>query len=163
MARATRAKRSTEKIDHAGRADASVAGLKRTFLEHLFYTQGRFIQGASLKDGDMALAFTVRDQLLHRWVKTVEKYMERGIKVVSYLSAEFLLVLQREFETDGIGMRGGQMFRESGRRVDHLGKRGRESIITFAPQFHDDSRRFPGRRNSGVWYQPCIAFNPNSD
>ena len=25
-----------------------------------------------------------------------------------------------------------------------------ESIVTFPPPFHDDSRRFPGRRNSGV-------------
>ena len=73
MARATRPKRSTENAGHAGRADASVGGLKRTFLEHLGYTQGRFIQGASLKDGYMALAHAVRDQLLHRWGKTVEK------------------------------------------------------------------------------------------
>ena len=49
------------------------------------------IQTASPKDGYMALAYTVRDQLLHRWVRTVEKYLEQGIKVVSYLSAEFLL------------------------------------------------------------------------
>ena len=80
----------------------------------------------------------------------MEKYLERGIKLVSYLSAEFLPVLQREFETDGIGMQGGQMFKNRGRRGDHLGKRGRESIITFPPQFHDDSRHFLGRRNNGV-------------
>jgi glycogen phosphorylase len=91
MAKATSPKKSTGNIHGAGRVDASIDGLKRTFLEHLFYTQGRFIQGASLKDAYMALAYTVRDQLLHRWVKTVEKYVEHGIKVVSYLSAEFLL------------------------------------------------------------------------
>ncbi len=91
MARATKPKRSTVNIHGAGRADASVAGLKRTFLEHLSYTQGRIIQNASLKDGYMALAYTVRDQLLHRWVRTMEKYLEQDIKVVSYLSAEFLL------------------------------------------------------------------------
>jgi glycogen phosphorylase len=91
MAKATRPRKSTENIHGAGRVDASVGGLKRTFLEHLYYTQGRISQTASPKDGYMALAYTVRDQLLHRWVRTVEKYLEQGIKVVSYLSAEFLL------------------------------------------------------------------------
>jgi len=39
----------------------------------------------------MALAYTVRDQLLHRWIKTVEQLGREDLKVVSYLSAEFLL------------------------------------------------------------------------
>ena len=59
-------KPSTANVSDAGRADASVAGLKRTFLEHLFYTQGRIIQNARHKDAYMALAYTVRDQLLQR-------------------------------------------------------------------------------------------------
>jgi len=39
----------------------------------------------------MALAYTVRDQLLHRWIKTVEQYRREDVRIVSYLSAEFLL------------------------------------------------------------------------
>jgi len=44
-----------------------------------------------------------------------------------------------------------------------LEKEQEESIITFSPQFHEDSRHFRSRRNSGVWCQPCVASNPNSD
>ena len=38
----------------------------------------------------MALAYTVRDRLLHNWVQTL-KTIRQDVKVVSYLSAEFLL------------------------------------------------------------------------
>lgn len=69
----------------------SIEGLRRTFREHVFYTQGRFSKGASKNDLYMALAYTVRDQLLHRWIKTVEQLGREDIKIVGYLSAEFLL------------------------------------------------------------------------
>ena len=38
----------------------------------------------------MALAYTVRDRLLHNWVQTL-KTIRQDVKVVSYLSAEFLI------------------------------------------------------------------------
>jgi starch phosphorylase len=116
MAKATSPKKSTGNIHGAGRVDASIDGLKRTFLEHLFYTQGRFIQGASLNDAYMALAYTVRDQLLHRWVKTVEKYLEHGIKVVSYLSAEFLLGPHLENNLINLGL-----YEQARRAVEEAG------------------------------------------
>jgi hypothetical protein len=39
----------------------------------------------------MALAYTVRDRLLQRWLSTIYTYLDQHLKVVSYLSAEFLL------------------------------------------------------------------------
>jgi starch phosphorylase len=39
----------------------------------------------------MALAYTVRDRLLHRWAKTVESWLHQDVKIVCYLSAEFLM------------------------------------------------------------------------
>jgi starch phosphorylase len=91
MAKIANALRPDEGVCPGGRTDTSVEGLKRNFLEHLFLTQGRFVQVATTHDLYMALAYTVRDQLLHRWIKTVERYLETDVKVVSYLSAEFLL------------------------------------------------------------------------
>ena len=61
------------------------------FLRHLFYTQGRFLEMATPNDLYMALAYTVRNQLLERWLNTVENYGRAGVRMVSYLSAEFLL------------------------------------------------------------------------
>ena len=74
-----------------GRSDMSLEGMRRTFREHLFYTQGRFPTIASKNDLYMAFAYTVRDLLLHRWIMTMDKLGREDIKVVSYLSAEFLL------------------------------------------------------------------------
>jgi starch phosphorylase len=39
----------------------------------------------------MALAYTVRDRLLQRWLNTTQTYLQKDTRVVCYLSAEFLL------------------------------------------------------------------------
>jgi starch phosphorylase len=63
----------------------------REFLRHLYYTQGRVVEMATPNDLYMALAYTVRDRLLERWLHSVENYSKPGVRIVSYLSAEFLL------------------------------------------------------------------------
>src|SRR5690348_3425123 len=65
--------------------------LKRTFLDNLFFMQGKFPALASKMDYYMALAFTVRDRLLHRWISTAAAYTKLGSRTVCYLSAEFLM------------------------------------------------------------------------
>ncbi len=65
--------------------------LKRGFMDHLRYTQGTLPEIATLNDKYMALAYTVKDRLLHRWVRSGETYLKGGLRAVSYLSAEFLL------------------------------------------------------------------------
>jgi glycogen phosphorylase len=40
----------------------------------------------------MALAYTVRDRLLQHWIDSIETYLkDKELKLVCYLSAEFLL------------------------------------------------------------------------
>ncbi len=65
--------------------------LKRAFLDNLFYIQGKFPALATQHDYYMALAFTVRDRLLHRWISTAAAYTQQGSRTVCYLSAEFLM------------------------------------------------------------------------
>jgi starch phosphorylase len=65
--------------------------LKRAFLDNLFYIQGKFPALATMKDYYMALAYTVRDRLLQRWISTAATYTRQGSRTVAYLSAEFLL------------------------------------------------------------------------
>ena len=91
MAKKIKSKQSAPDVCLGGRSDMSIEGLRRTLREHVFYTQGRFPAVATKNDLYMALAYTVRDQLLHRWIKTVEQMGREDLKVVSYLSAEFLL------------------------------------------------------------------------
>ena len=65
--------------------------LKRAFLDNLFYIQGKFPALATPNDYYMALAYTVRDRLLRRWLSSAELYTNSGSRTVCYLSAEFLM------------------------------------------------------------------------
>ncbi|MEW5769750.1 MAG: glycogen/starch/alpha-glucan phosphorylase [Pseudomonadota bacterium] len=72
------------------RTGLSVDALKRAFLDNLFYTQGRFLKVATPNDHYQALAYTLRDRLLQRWVSTVQTYARSNCRTVCYLSAEYL-------------------------------------------------------------------------
>src|SRR5271157_3893657 len=73
------------------RRGLSIGALRRGFQDHLGYTQGQTQQLATLNDNYMALAYTVKDRLLHRWIRSGETYLRGRIRAVSYLSAEFLM------------------------------------------------------------------------
>jgi starch phosphorylase len=72
------------------RTGLSVETLKRAITDNLFYMQGKFPQIATKCDWYMALAYTVRDRLVHRWITTRHTGMRKDVKLVCYLSAEFL-------------------------------------------------------------------------
>lgn len=71
--------------------DDGAKRLRHAFLHHLFYTQGKFPALATKTDYYLALAYTVRDRLLQRWISTANEYTKRGSRTVAYLSAEFLM------------------------------------------------------------------------
>jgi starch phosphorylase len=66
--------------------------LKRGLMDHLRYTQATIPELATLNDKYTALAYTVRDRLLHRWLRCDETYLKGCIRAVSYLSAASLLL-----------------------------------------------------------------------
>ena len=72
------------------KTDMSVEALARSFLDNLFFVQGRPLGRATVNDLYMALAHTVRDRLVERWISTVKNYRTQDVRVVCYLSAEFL-------------------------------------------------------------------------
>ena len=73
------------------RTGLSVETLRRAFADNLFYIVGRYPTAASPNDFYMALAYTVRDRILQRWLSTIQLYRQQEVKVVCYLSAEFLI------------------------------------------------------------------------
>ena len=77
-----------EKIRTGLGADAIAEAL----IDNLYYLQAKLPQHATRNDWYMALAYTVRDRMLDRYVKTVEAISgaNTSAKVVAYLSAEFL-------------------------------------------------------------------------
>jgi starch phosphorylase len=72
------------------RTALGVEALAQSFLDNLFFVQGRSVERATVNDLYMALAHTVRDRLVERWIQTVQNYQAQDVRVVCYLSAEFL-------------------------------------------------------------------------
>jgi glycogen phosphorylase len=74
------------------RTGTDVETLKQAIMEHLFYDQGRNIVNASLNDLYLAVSYTVRDRLKQHEHKTMNAaFYENDVRLVSYLSAEFLM------------------------------------------------------------------------
>ena len=73
------------------RSGASVEAIKRDFTENLVCMQGRFPAVATKNDFYQALAYTVRDRMLARWIRSAQRYRDYQSRTVCYLSAEFLL------------------------------------------------------------------------
>jgi starch phosphorylase len=73
------------------RVGNSPADIKQSILENLYFSQARIPQTATLNDWYMALAYTVRDRMLDNWLKSNIHRGRKDLKIVSYLSAEFLM------------------------------------------------------------------------
>ena len=69
----------------------TVDALQQSFLDNLYYSQGKFAEIATPNDRYEAVAWSVRDRLLANWIATVEAYWKSDVRIVAYLSAEFLL------------------------------------------------------------------------
>ncbi|MGB3789482.1 MAG: glycogen phosphorylase, partial [Phormidesmis sp.] len=73
------------------RTGSDLETLKRAFLDNLFYVQGKSPEIASMQDYYMALAYTVRDRMLHHWLSSASTYRQQQSRTAVYLSAEFLM------------------------------------------------------------------------
>jgi glycogen phosphorylase len=65
--------------------------IRRAVVEKLFCMQAKFPEVATRQDYYLALAYAVRDLMLHRWIDTAHSYFSRENRTVVYLSAEFLM------------------------------------------------------------------------
>ncbi|XP_015233077.1 PREDICTED: glycogen phosphorylase, brain form [Cyprinodon variegatus] len=86
--------------DHEKRKQISVRGIaglgdvaeiKRSFNRHLHFTLVKDRNVATPRDYFFALAHTVRDQVVGRWIRTQQYYYEKDPKRVYYLSLEFYM------------------------------------------------------------------------
>ena len=78
-------------ITEDDRTGISVATLKRAILDNLYYIVAKIPQRATEIDYFTAVAYTVRDRILAQWIATLESYAQKELRVVCYLSAEFLM------------------------------------------------------------------------
>jgi len=68
-----------------------VESLIRSFQYHLGYTLAKDQYTATNQDRYQALALSVRDRLVGRWIQTQQGYHKQNVKRICYLSLEFLM------------------------------------------------------------------------
>jgi starch phosphorylase len=89
----------------------------KSFLEHLEYTLGKDKYTATQADFFNALAYTVRDRLVERWLDTQQHYYNDDSKRVYYLSMEYLMGRSLENSLINLGMH--DQFREAMEALGH--------------------------------------------
>ncbi|EDZ92268.1 Phosphorylase, partial [Limnospira maxima CS-328] len=79
--------------DNDNQQQVSIENLRHSLADNLFYITGKYTEIATLNDFYLALAYTVRDRLLPRWLNTVRTVtqLSDNTKVVSCLSSEFMV------------------------------------------------------------------------
>ena len=110
--------------------------LKTDIVDHLFYSRARLPEMATPNDWYMALALTIRDRLLDRWIKTVRAFMRNDVRIVSYLSAEFLIGPQMGNNLVNLGL-----YESVRRAIEDLGLNFDELL---------DQEEEPGLGNGGL-------------
>ena len=74
-----------------GNLEMSAAALRQHFERHLRRTLAKDQYSATDRDRYYALALTVRDRLIDRWIATQQAHQSKNVKRVYYLSLEFLI------------------------------------------------------------------------
>ncbi|XP_037814208.1 LOW QUALITY PROTEIN: glycogen phosphorylase-like [Lucilia sericata] len=69
----------------------NVTEVKKNFNRHLHYTLVKDRNVATLRDYYFALANTVKDNMVGRWIRTQQHYYEKDPKRVYYLSLEYYM------------------------------------------------------------------------
>ena len=73
------------------RTGLTAKDLKQAFVDSLMYDQARFAGRATQLDHYLAAATAIRDRIVNRWISTMQTYVEQDVRIVCYLSAEYLL------------------------------------------------------------------------
>ncbi len=96
--------------------------MKWDFAEHLKYTLSCDRYSATDKDRFMALAYTVRDRLIHQWIHTQQQHHDQQVKRIYYLSLEFLMGRAMTNNVTNLGLEGElrEMLNELGYTYEEL-------------------------------------------
>ena len=109
-------------ITEDDRTGTNVETLKRAILDNLYYIVAKLPQGATQIDYFTAVAYTVRDRILAQWIETLESYSRKELRVVCYLSAEFLMgpYLANNILNLGLDVPFRQAIKELGLDIDRI-------------------------------------------
>ncbi|MGB2831535.1 MAG: glycogen/starch/alpha-glucan phosphorylase [Methylotenera sp.] len=119
--------------------------VKQALQNHLIFSTFKTSEAATPRDWYDAAAYTVRDHVVERWVKTADSYYEHDPKRVYYLSLEFLIgrmltnaalnLGMKEELSDGLSALGRDL--ESTAEIEHDAALGNGGLGRLAACFLD--------------------------
>ena len=86
-----REQQQTDTLAGENRAGTTAEEIAVSFRNHVTHSVGRPLESSSLIDKYHALSAAVRDRLMDQWLETIETYRQKDVRVLAYLSAEYLL------------------------------------------------------------------------
>ena len=86
-----REQQQTDTLAGENRAGTTAEEIAVSFRNHMTHSVGRPLESSSLIDKYHALSAAVRDRLMDQWLETIETYKHKDVRVLGYLSAEYLL------------------------------------------------------------------------
>jgi starch phosphorylase len=81
---------SSRKQSRDTRTGLSAEEIKQSIVDNLYFNLSKVPETATRNDWYLALAYTVRDRMIQRWMKTLKNCTE-DVPIVSLLSSEFLI------------------------------------------------------------------------
>lgn len=84
-------KNDYQSIFFSDKAEEGISDIKSLFLSHLEYSLIKDTTTVKPWDVYYALALSLRDRLIERWLRTQYEYRKQDVKKVYYLSMEFLI------------------------------------------------------------------------
>ncbi len=84
-------KKRAEKLYRDSRTGLALEDIKQDLAENLLYFLGKPPALATPHDCYMAVAYSVRNRMMKRWLRSVENFLGKKVKAVCYFSAEFLI------------------------------------------------------------------------
>jgi len=94
----------SEERPEGSRTDLAAKLFAQDLLEKLYVELAVFPGVATRNDHYLALAYAVRDRLLHRWVDSARASLEQKSRTVIYLSAEYLIGPQLASNLQALGL-----------------------------------------------------------
>lgn len=82
---------TTDDEGHIDSASPTVEAIKKSIVHHLMSFQGRDPERSGAQDVYKALAYTMRDIMVQKWIATQKTFYAKQKKRVYYLSLEFLI------------------------------------------------------------------------
>src|SRR3984885_15879894 len=86
-----REQQQTDTLAGENRAGTTAEEIAVSFRNHMTHSVGRPLESSSFIDKYHGLSATVRDRLMDQWLETIKSYRQKDVRVLAYLSAEYLL------------------------------------------------------------------------